>query len=424
MYAIRSAGFKHFFRDISLRWATPVRNHWMRASIARRSLVAKGVAMPARGIRLGRIFGIEVSANLGVLGIAALITWILAKDVLPAGAPGHVDVTYWSVAFVVAVLFLFSLLGHELAHSVVARRNGITVEGIHLWLLGGVSQLESDPKTPGAEFRITAVGPGSSLLFGAVSWGAAIGLQAIGVPSVYVVALSWLGVINLFLGVFNLLPGSPLDGGRLVAAFLWKVRGDKLAGQIGAAKVGRVVALGIVGVGALEIFVLGSGSGLWTMFVGWFLLSAARNEQRHYELDRSLGGLTVGNVMEVEPHTASPLSTISQVAAESMILGRQSAVPVLSWNGALVALVTMADLARVPHDRWGLTTALSAVRAGVYPVTAEPGESLREVLERIERAGSTHAVVLQNGHVIGLVGPEQVANAAARSSGHLAGQAG
>ncbi|MGB3411008.1 MAG: site-2 protease family protein [Microthrixaceae bacterium] len=377
--------------------------------------------MTANGIRLGRIFGIEVSANVGVLAIAALLTWSLAQGVLPAGSPGHVPVTYWSVAFVVSILFLFSLLAHELAHSVIARRNGITVEGIHLWLFGGISQLKSDPKTPGAEFRITAVGPGTSLLLGALAWGAAYGMDALGAPSVYVVGLSWLGIINLFLGAFNLLPGAPLDGGRLVAALLWKLRRDKLSGQIGAAKVGRVVGLGIIALGAFEVFQIESLSGLWTMFIGWFLLSAARNEQRHYELERALGAVTVANTMELEPKTASPLSTISQVATDVLVPGRQSAVPILNWDGRLVALVTMAELARIPREQWGLTTALAAAGAGVAPVTAEAGEILAVVLERLARAGASHAVVLHDGNVVGLIGPEQIENAARAGSGDYAG---
>lgn len=376
--------------------------------------------MTSTGIRLGRIFGIEVSANFGVLAIAALLTWSLAQGVLPSGAPGHVAITYWSVAFVVAVLFVFSLLAHELAHSVVARRNGIGVEGIHLWLFGGVSQLTSEPKTPGAEFRITLVGPGTSLLLGALAWGTAYGINAAGGPSVYVAGLSWLGVINVFLGLFNLLPGAPLDGGRLVAAVLWRIRHDRISGQIGAAKVGRVVAMLIIGVGAFEIFQMGSLAGLWTMFIGWFLLSAARNEQGHYELERAIGQVTVAKAMTPDPHVASPLSTVAQVANGALVAGHQSAVPILDWDGRLIALVTVAELSMVPRDQWDMVTALATVRPGTTPVTAQAGEPLMEVLERMGKVGATHAVVLDAGRVVGLVGPEQIEHAAREGVEHMA----
>ncbi len=382
--------------------------------------------MTTSGIRLGKIFGIEISANLGVLAVAALLTWSLAEGVLPSGAPGHVPVTYWSVALVVAVLFLFSLLAHELAHSVVARRNGITVEGIHLWLLGGVSQLESEPKTPGAEFRITVVGPGTSILLGAIAWGAAYGIDALGGPAIYAVGLSWLGIINVLLGLLNLLPGAPLDGGRLVAAVLWRVRHDRLSGRIGAAKVGRIVALGIIGIGSFEVFMLARMAGLWTMFIGWFLLSAARNEQNHYELERAVGQMTVATTMNVEPNVASPLSTLRHVATTSMVPDVQSAAPILDWDGRLLALVTTEDVESVDPERWDLVTALSAARQGAPapPLTAEPGEPLVDVLDRMARSGSTHAVVLYAGRVVGLLGPEQIEQAARAGTFRLVGSEG
>jgi len=153
------------------------------------------------GIRLGRIFGIEVSADLGVLLIGGLLTWSLAATILPMGEPGLSSGAYWSVALIGALLFLGSLLAHELSHSVVAQRNGIEVEGITLWLFGGVAQFKNEATNAGAEFRIAAAGPGMSFLLAAAFLGSAYGLDAVGAPGIYVVLLWWLGVINGLLAV-------------------------------------------------------------------------------------------------------------------------------------------------------------------------------------------------------------------------------
>lgn len=270
--------------------------------------------MTRGAIRLGRIFGIDVSANIGVLGIGALLTWSLAVSILPDGAPGLVSMAYWAVAFLGALCFLGSLLLHELAHSVVARRNQVEVDGITLWLFGGVSQFRTDPATPGADFRITAAGPGTSLLLGAAFFGLSEALSAVGGPAVHVVMLEWLALINIVLAVFNLLPGAPLDGGRLVAAALWKLRGDRTAGRIGAAKAGRVVGAGLMALGGVEIYLLGGGSGLWTVLIGWFLFNAARSELTHYQQERDL-----------ERHAAA--AATDSLAAASAASAISAAVP-------------------------------------------------------------------------------------------------
>ena len=197
--------------------------------------------MRTSGVRLGRVFDIEISADLGVVMFAGLLTWILASSILPASVAGLPAGAYWSVAALGTLLFLGSLLAHELGHAVVARRNDIEVLGITLWLFGGVAQLRSDARTAGAELRIALAGPAMSLVVGALSLAAAVGLRSVGVPEIYVVALGWLGLVNVVLAVFNLLPGAPLDGGRVLAALIWMVRGDRLRARVWAARAGRAV---------------------------------------------------------------------------------------------------------------------------------------------------------------------------------------
>lgn len=362
-------------------------------------------------LRLGRILGIDVAADLGVIVIGGLLTWSLATVILPQGEPGLAATAYWSIAAVGALLFLGSLLAHELGHSVVARRNGIEVEGVTLWLFGGVARFRNEAPGAGAEFRIAAAGPAMSFLLGALFLGGAYGLDAIGVPGLYVVLLWWLGAINVFLAVFNLLPGAPLDGGRILASGLWKLRGDRLWAKVTAAKAGRFVGFGLIGLGLAEIALLGSFGGIWTAFIGWFLLGAARMEQAHYDGERLLGDLTVGAAMLPAPQTVSNWTTVADAVDGPLRSTAQQAVPVLDVSGRFVGLLTMAQVQRVPAESWR-GTAVAAVMVPVAQVpVAAPGEKVTDVVERLGPAATSEVVVLEQGRLVGLLGPAEVQRA-------------
>lgn len=360
-------------------------------------------------IKLGRIFGIPVAMDPGVVLVGGLLSWLLASVILPRGAPGLVGAVYWSVGVVGALLFLGSLLAHEMAHSVIARRNGVHVEGITLWLFGGFAQFANEPRDAGAEFRISAAGPASSLAIAAAFVGAALGLGAAGVPVVYTTLLAWLGLINGFLGVFNLLPGAPLDGGRILAAVLWKIRGDRVAGRIGAARTGKVVGMGIVGVGAAEMLFLGGFGGLWTMFIGWFIFNAARTEQGYFVGERALGDLRVRDAMLRDPQHVRTWTTIAELVDGPLHSTRQSSVPVLDWNGAPVGLVSMADVARVPAEQWG--TEIAQVIGADRPVTVPPDLRVVELMEHLAGVRGGSVMVVDDGRLVGMIGVDEIRRA-------------
>ena len=359
-------------------------------------------------IRLGRILGVPLSMDLGVLLIGGLLTWSLAGVILPNGAPGLVSTVYWTVGIIGALLFLGSLLAHEMAHAVVARRNEVQVEGITLWLFGGFAQFENEPRSPGAEFRITAAGPATSLGLAAAFAASAYGLAAIGTPDVYVTMLAWLAVINGFLGVFNLLPGAPLDGGRILAAAIWKVRGDRVTGRIGAANAGKVVGLVLVGLGVLEMFALGGYGGVWTALIGWFLFSAARAEHTHFVGERALGDTTVGQAMAADPPTTSTWTSVADLVDGPLRHTNHSAIAVTDWQGRGVGIVTMDEVRRVPAERWSSTTVAEIIGDGSQLLTAEPGERLTEVIDRMGPGGPAHVVVVAEGSLVGILGPDEV----------------
>ncbi len=367
--------------------------------------------MRSSGLRLGRIFGVDVAADLGVLVFAGLLTWILATSVLPTAESGLAGSAYWSVAALGTLLFIGSLLAHELGHAVVARRNDIEVVGITLWMFGGVAELRSDARSAGAELRIALAGPAMSVAVSVVSIGASIGLDRLGAPTLYVVALSWLGIVNGFLAVFNMLPGAPLDGGRVLAAILWMIRGDRLQAKVWAARTGRVVGMLVVAAGLAEVFVLQSSSGLWTVVVGWFLLNAARVEQARYASEAALGTMPVAAAMDPNPASVSTWSTIAEAVRGPLAQGTHAVVPVLDWNQDVAGLLTMAHVKHVPADRWESTTVSEVMASAKDLPTTTPSEQITSVLGRLQVATGGLALVLDGGHLVGVLTPDGVQRA-------------
>ncbi len=245
------------------------------------------------GVKVGRVAGIEVRLDWSVAVIVWLLAWSLAGDALPSAASGYSTWVYWTVGAAAAVLFVLSLLAHELSHSVVAQHHGVEVRDITLWMLGGMSSLSGEPNDAGTEFRIAAAGPLTSLAISIGSFAVAIATAWLGLATVLVVAWVWLGTINGILAVFNLVPAAPLDGGRILTAVLWRRRGDHASAVMSAARAGRFFGVALVGLGLVE-FALGAVvSGIWLAFVGWFMLSVAHAEERtarvRYELRRPSG---------------------------------------------------------------------------------------------------------------------------------------
>src|SRR2546422_7977554 len=227
-------------------------------------------------LSLGRIAGIHVGLNWSLLVIAALLAWSLATGILPCAAPGQTSSAYWTAGVVSAFVYLASLLAHELAHSVVAMRRGVRVEGITLWLFGGVSRFSSESSSPGAQALITFVGSLTSLVLGVVFVLISVAVGGGAHPGLVPATLSWLGYINILLGVFNLLPAFPLDGGRILQSPIWLRTGDRLRATNIAARIGMAFAFLLIAYGLVTSFAAGGlfGGG-WVVFLGWVLLLGA-----------------------------------------------------------------------------------------------------------------------------------------------------
>ena len=250
---------------------------------------------------LGRVAGIRIGAHWSVLVMVVLIGWLLGAQVLPGLAPHEPAAAYWAVAVPGAVAFIAALLAHELAHSLVARRHGVPVTSITLWALGGVSELGGEPPTARADLLIAAAGPATSLAAGLVFGGIAAVVRAGGGPVIAVAALGWLALMNVFLAVFNLLPGAPLDGGRILRAALWMRHGDRARAAQSAAAAGRVLGAVLIAAGAAELLLWGDAGGLWLAVIGMFVMSAATAEATAGTATAALAGLRVSDVMTPGP---------------------------------------------------------------------------------------------------------------------------
>src|SRR6266550_7461085 len=298
-------------------------------------------------VRIGRFGGVEVRLNWSLLAVFALIVWSLTDGVFPSQNPGLSHGTYLAMAIVAAVLFLASILLHELGHSWVARHEGIEVDSITLWLFGGVSQFKGRFTSPGAEFRVAVSGPLVSIGLGVLF----VLIALADLPSAVDGVAAWLGYINLILAVFNLLPASPLDGGRVFHAALWRAKGDfawatRIAAEIGQGFGYLFIALGL----AMFVF-QGSFSGAWLAFIGWFLLQAARSEARYVATEQALAGVRVRDLMVRHPVTVDADSTIGRFMDDVAWSHRFTTYPVLD-GGSPVGLLAFASVAAVPRSEW------------------------------------------------------------------------
>ena len=354
------------------------------------------------GIPLGRVAGIPLSVHWSVLVIMWLFTWSLAAT-LPDVAPGHASSVYWLAGACGAAVLLASLLAHELTHAIVARRAGIKVLGVKLWLVGGIARLGGDATTPRTAFWIAASGPATSLALAAVFAGAAAGLRAVGAADIVVAVAWWLAGINVILGVFNLLPGAPLDGGRILRAYLWRRHGDAVRAAIGAARAGRVVAYALIGIGLLEFLAGSLVGGVWMAFIGWFLLTAARDEETWVLTRQSLAGVSVADVMIARPHTAPGWISVEEFIQRYLLGDRHSSYPVENSDGVITGLITLNQLRDVAPDQRATTLIRDAAIPGDQVPTAEPHEPLTALLERLASVAGRRALVVDAGQVVGIV---------------------
>lgn len=363
------------------------------------------------GVPVGSIAGIPLRLDWSLAVIFWLLTWGLASQAFPELAPGYSTGVYWFTGAVTAVLFLLSLLAHEMSHSLVARRAGIEVESITLWLFGGVASLRGEATNPEADFRIAAVGPLTSLAIGVGAGSVAVALWIGGAPDLMVTVAGWLGSINVLLAVFNMAPAAPLDGGRILRAWLWKRRGDRLSAAVSATRAGRVFGYVLIGLGLLQ-FAAGAGiGGLWLVFLGWFVMTAANNEEYATRVTSDLAGVKVRDVMTPEPVTAPAQLTVDDMLDQFVLRHRCSAFPLTARDGHVVGLVTLNRLKQVPQAKRATTLVAETAWTLDEIPTAGPDDMLIDLVSQLGEQGDGRSLVFSDGRLVGIVTPTDVSRA-------------
>ena len=356
-----------------------------------------------QSVRLLRVAGIPVGAHWSALIIAALVVVLVGGTLLPVATPDYPQSLYWLVAVVAAGLFLVALLAHELAHAIVARRRGIRVRAITLWALGGVAEIEGDAPDPRTEFAIAVAGPLTSLGAAVVFWLATVGVAAAEWPIILQAVLGWLAFMNVALAVFNLLPGAPLDGGRVLHAVLWWRSGDRARADQAAKRSGEVLGVVLIAVGVFEAIALAWPGGLWLALIGWFLVSAARSEASARAARDRFAGLRVRDIMTPHPDSAPGWVSIDWFVATVARRSRQTAFPVVDLSGAPVGFVEVETLAAVPVAERG-TTRVDKVALRVPPEhVLGPDDPATVVLERPALGREVIGLVADAGRVVGML---------------------
>lgn len=358
-------------------------------------------------LRLGRVAGVAVGINWSVLAIFLLITFGLAAGRFPSRFPDLDLVAYVVAGIAAGVFFFLSLLAHEVSHAIVAQRNGIAVEGITLWLFGGVARMESEASDPAAELQIAGVGPLVSLVLSGVFYIVAVVSGVTGLPGLVEDVFVWLAAINLALAVFNLVPAAPLDGGRILRAILWRWRSDRTSAAITAARAGRGFGWFLVVVGFVQLVSTGFG-GIWLMLIGWFLTTAATAEEQYAAATATLANVRVADVMSTDPTTVPATTRVDEFIDVYVLPRPYSTFPVIDDAGHPVGLVTLKRVKQIPAGQRTTTT----VREVACPIddvpVVRPDDPAAELLPQMSRGDDGRALVVEHDRVVGLVSPTDV----------------
>ncbi len=356
-------------------------------------------------LHLGKIAGISIDVNWSWLIIFVLLTFSVATGWLPLASEGLPAWQYWAAAAITVLLFFASVLAHELAHSLVARMRGMPVKSITLFIFGGVSNIEREPQRPGIEFQMAFVGPLTSLVIGVVMFVAANVLAGTSTPDLVVEVLAYIGFANLALGIFNLIPGFPMDGGRVLRSIIWKATGSLTKATTWAANVGQAVAYLMILAGIWFFFSGATMDGIWIAFIGLFLLQAAQAESMQVRLRAGVEGVLVGQAMSPAPPVALPTISVQQLVDAYLLRSGQRVVPVIDNpdDQRLIGLVTLADVRKIVREQWAFVPAGAIMTPLAQLKTVQPQQPLSEALDTLIHSGVSQLPVLSDGRLVGML---------------------
>jgi len=353
-----------------------------------------------KSIELFRVAGVQIEIDYSWLVIFLLVLWSLSAGYFPQAYPGQRTLDYWIVGLVATLFFFGSVLLHELSHAAMANRLGENVDRITLFIFGGMAHLSGEPKSADSELKIASVGPLTSLALALAFW---LVSTAIGpVPSLWTAVFRYLAFINLALALFNLLPGFPLDGGRLLRALLWKRWGDLRRATARAAQWGSRIGWGLIGLGALEIFGGALVGGLWLIFIGLFLRSAAASGYQGMVIERTLEHFRVSDIMTPEPVTLSPETSVGEAVEQYFLRFGYGGFPVVS-DGRVLGVLSLSHVRHCqPQERAHKKVRDIMLALGPGLEIAPQASALAAML-KMNEANSGRLVVVDGGKMVGLI---------------------
>jgi len=355
-------------------------------------------------IKLGKIFGVDIGLHYSWFIIALLITFSLVGH-FEANNPGWTETLRWSVAIITALLFFASIVVHELSHALVAKMRGLPVRSITLFALGGVAQIEKEAADAKTEFWMGIIGPITSFVIGFLCLviTIALGWTPPDFPQRPLPAmLMWLGYINIALAIFNMIPGFPLDGGRVLRGLIWWITGNAKRATMIAARVGQVIAFAMILYGVMQFFRGAGFNGLWLAFIGWFLLSASRESYAQMVITEGLRGLRVGDVMSRDYPTIDAYVNLQNFVEEYLQRTGQRFF-VVTLNGNPAGIITPKEISNVPRNRWPYTTVADVMRPLEATKTVRPDTPITEALELMTVQDLNQLPVISEGGLAGLI---------------------
>lgn len=351
------------------------------------------------GIRLIKVFGIEISLDFSWFIIFFLVTWSLASGYFPFKYPFFAEGTYWAMGIISSVLLFITVLLHELTHSIVANNNGLNIRGIKLFVFGGVAQLSHEPQSARVEFDVAIAGPICSFILHFIFKGIVILLGEAETPIVGI--FRYLAFINVFLGLINLIPAYPLDGGRILRAFLWaRTKNLRMATAI-ASNVGKVFAIFLIFNGFM-LTIRGELGGLWYVFIGMFLYGAAKMGYEHILVRDALSRSLIQDVMSRNVVTVDGALTLDKVVEDYFFRYHHSSFPVVEGD-RLVGMISLARIKEIPREKWQVTTAGSSVEPISPDSIVPPTERMSNILNHLMEHEIGHILVMDNGKLVGIV---------------------
>ncbi len=352
-------------------------------------------------VRLGRPFGIPLEVDASWLLVFVLVSSSLTLSYFPSAYPDAAPAVYVVLGLVTSLAFFVSLVLHELAHSLVARAGGLKISKVTLFLFGGVSQMEEEPRSPGHEFLLAVAGPATSVLIGVTSLGARTLLIAAGAAPPLWLPFEYLGLINIALAAFNLLPGFPLDGGRVLRAILWAItknllKATRWASRLGQAIGGLLIAVAVFGV------LRGTFDLVWFAVMGWFLSNMSSVAYQQQQLRVTLAEVPLRRIMSTPAVLAPSDVSLEEMAHSYFLGGRHTRYPVVT-DGKVIGLIDLSRVNQVPRERWRSTTAGEVAALDLASIVASPDASVDSVLGRLEPDGPGAVLVVEDRRLAGIV---------------------